>query len=186
VSRALIVSGASGVGKSIVAGEISRALAGSGTPCAFVDVDTIAQFGPAPWHRQNGESFHDMLKCRNVGSLWLNFRNAGAICIVVAADVGSLPLRTQYENVLEGCALQVALLTAPPDLLKERLARRQRDPFHSKLYSKDGTIYQEVLERVAADQARLQTAGVHDFDIINDALPAQTSAKVLELAGWLT
>jgi hypothetical protein len=128
-------------------------------------------------------SFHDILKCKNLGSLWLNFREAGALHLVVAAHVGSAELRAQYEKALEGCPLQVALLTAPADLLRERLVGRPRDPFHWESW--DGPIRQEVLEQVAADQVVLQAAGVHDFAVINDTAPAQTAARILELAGWL-
>jgi hypothetical protein len=168
-----------------VAAEISGVLAGRGTPCAFVDADTVAHFGPAPWRRRQGVSFHDKLKCKNVASLWLNFRDAGALRLVVAAHVGSVRLRAQYEKELEGCTLQVALLTAPPDLIRERLVGRPRDPFHPKTYANDGIIRQEVLEGVAAEQARLQVAGAHDFAVVNDAAPVRTAARVLELAGWL-
>ena len=83
--------------------------------------------------------------------------------LVVAAHVGDVQLRAQYEQALEGCALQIALLTAPPDLLRERLVKRPRDQSHWNFYAKDGAIRQEVLERVAADQARLQATRVHDL-----------------------
>lgn len=52
-------------------------------------------------------------------------------------------------------------------------------------YAEDGAVRQEVFERVPAEQARLQAAGVHDFSVANDTSPAQTAARVLELAGWL-
>jgi broad-specificity NMP kinase len=185
VNRALIVCGASGVGKSSVAAKISQVLAATGVPSAFIDVDAIAQFGPAPWDRREGVSFHDTLKCKNVGSLWLNFRDAGALNLIVAAHVDSLELREQYQRALEGCALQVALLTAHPDHLKERLTGRPPDPFHPMTYAEDGTVRQEVFERVPAEQTRLQAAEVHDFSVANNTSPAQTAARVLELAGWL-
>jgi hypothetical protein len=186
VNRALIVCGTSGVGKSSIAAEISQVLAATGASSAFIDVDTVAQFGPAPWPRQQELPFYDALKCKNVGSLWLNFRDAGALHIVIAAHVDSLQLRTQYERALEGCALQVALLIAPPSLLRERLTGRPPDPFHPMTHTNDGAIRQEVLDRVSAEQARLQAAGVHDFAVVNDASPAQAASSVLELAGWLS
>ena len=185
VNHALIVSGTSGVGKSNVAAEIVQVLTATDASTAFIDSDTVAQFGPAPWRRRQGVSFYDTLKCKNVGSLWRNFRDAGALHLVVAAHVDSLQLRAQYERALEGCALQVALLIAPPGLLKERLAGRPRDSFHPMTYAKDGTIRQEVLERVSLEQTRLRAAGVHDFCVVNDGSPAQAAATVLELTGWL-
>lgn len=130
VNRALIVCGASGAGKSSVAAEISQVLAATGASSAFIDVDTVAQFGPAPRGCREGVSFYDTLKCKNVGSLWLNFHQAGAVHLIVAAHIDSLQVRAQYESALEGCALRVALLIAPLDLLKERLIGRPRDPFH--------------------------------------------------------
>jgi predicted kinase len=186
VGRALIVCGTSGAGKSSVAAEISRVLAASGASSAFIDVDTLAQFGPPPLRHQQGGSFYDTLKCKNVGSLWLNFRDAGALHLVVAAHLDSLQLRAQYEKALEGCTLQVALLIAPGDLLRERLIARPLEAFHPMTHAKDGTVRREVLERVAAEQARLQTAGVHDFAVANDASPVRAAARVLKLAGWLS
>ena len=186
VNRALIVCGASGAGKSSVAAKISQVLAATGVSSAFIDVDAIAQFGPAPRDRREGVSFYDALKCKNVGSLWLNFRDAGAHNLIVAADVGSLELRARYQRALEGCAVQVALLIAHPDHLKERLTGRPQDRFHPMTHAEDGTVRQDVLERVLAEQARLQAAGVHDFAVVNSTSPAQTAARVLELAGWLS
>ena len=185
VCRALIVCGTSGVGKSSVAAQICQLLTHAGAPSAFIDADTLAQFGPAPWRHQQAVSFYDMLKCKNVGSLWPNFRDAGALHLVLAACVDSRQLREQYERALEGCVLQIVLLIAPPDRLRQRLTGRQRDPFHPTTHAEDGTIREEVLERVAQEQARLQTAGVHDFAVVNDTSPVQAAARVLKLAGWL-
>jgi len=186
VCRALIVCGASGVGKSSVAAQICQLLTRAGVSSAFVDVDTLAQFGPAPRRRRQGVSFYDVLKCKNVGSLWPNFRDAGALHLVLAARVDSLQLREQYARALEGCVLQIALLIAPPGRLRQRLTGRQRDPFHPMTHAEDGTVREEVLERVAEEQVRLQAAGVHDFAVVNDASPVQAAARVLELAGWLS
>jgi len=186
VCRALIVSGASGAGQSSVAARICQLLTRAGASSAFIDVDTLAQFGPAPWRSRQGVSFYDMLKCKNVSSLWPNFRDAGAGHLVLAAHVDSLQLREQYERALEGCVLQVALLIAPPGRIRQRLTRRQRDPFHPMTHAEDGTVRQEALERVAEEQARLQAAGFHDFAVINDASPGQAAVEVLKLAGWLS
>ncbi len=120
MNRTLIVCGASGVGKSSVAAEVSRVLASTGRSVAFIDVDTVAQFGPAPWDRRDEVSFYDTLKCKNVEALWVNFRGLGARHIAIAACVDGLRLRAQYEQALKDCALQVALLVAPPELPRER------------------------------------------------------------------
>jgi ABC-type dipeptide/oligopeptide/nickel transport system ATPase component len=186
VGRALIVCGTSGAGKSSVAAQICQLLTRAGASSAFIDADTLAQFGPAPWGHQQGVSFYDMLKCKNVGSLWPNFRDAGARHVVLAAHVDSLQLREQYERALEGCVLQMALLIAPPGRLMQHLTGRQRDPFHHVTHAEDGMVRQEVVERLAEEQVRLQTAGVHDFAVVNDASPDQTAVRVLELAGWLS
>lgn len=53
-------------------------------------------------------------------------------------------------------------------------------------YAEDRAVRQEVFERVAVEQTRLQTAGVHDFAVVNDASPAQAAARILKLAGWLS
>jgi len=185
VCRALIVSGTSGAGKSSVAAQICQLLTRAGASSAFIDVDTLAQFGPAPWRSRQGVSFYDMLKCKNVSSLWPNFRDAGARHLVLAAHVDSLQLREQYERALEGCVLQVALLIAPPGRLRQRLTGRQRDPFHPMTHAEDGTVRQDALERVAGEQGRLQAAGSHDFAVVNDASPGQAAVRVLKVAGWL-
>jgi CobQ/CobB/MinD/ParA nucleotide binding domain len=186
VGRALIVCGTSGVGKSSVAAQICQLLTRAGASSAFIDVDTLAQFGPAPCRHQQGVSFYDTLKCKNVGSLWPNFRDAGALHLVLAAHVDSLQLRQQYEKAWKAAFLQVALLIASPGRLRQRLIGRQRDPFHPTTHAEDGTVRQEVLERVAGEQVRLQTAGVHDFAVVNDTSPVQAAARVLKLAGWLS
>jgi adenylylsulfate kinase-like enzyme len=96
VDRGLILSGTAGAGKSTVAAEIAGRLADIGASFASIDADTVAQFGPAPRRDREGLSFYDTLKCRNVPSLWENFREAGARHLVIAASIDSFSLRAHF------------------------------------------------------------------------------------------
>jgi hypothetical protein len=185
VDRALIISGAAGVGKSSVAAAVGRALSDVGRSVAVVDVDTLAQFGPAPWRRRDGLSFYDELKCKNVGAVWANFRDAGACHLVVAATIDSHRLRGQYVNALEECAVHVALLVAPRRLLIDRLVGRKDDLFHPRAHAPDGAVRQEALAGVHADQERLQAAAVEDFTVANDTSVGEAASAVMRWAGWV-
>lgn len=184
VSDALLISGVSGVGKSIVASAIARLLATDGRVFAVVDVDTLAQFGPAPWKRCDGVGFYDYLKCSNLGMIWDTFRAFGATHLVVAANVDTVEVRAAYERALSAQSMQVALLVAEPATIKSRLLGRPADPFHPNALAEDGTVRAEVLGATEANQARLRAAAVEDFTVVNDGAPIEAAHAVLERAGW--
>jgi len=160
MNRGLIVSGASGAGKSSVAGEISGAWRAAVRRAPSSMSTRSHSSGRHPQSVGKGRRSTACSSAKSVGSLWLNLRDAGALHLVVAAQIRSVHLRGQYQKALEDCALQVVLLTAPPDLLRQRLVARPPDPFHSKTYGKDGAVRQEVLEGAASEQGRLQAAEV--------------------------
>lgn len=184
VSDGLLISGVSGVGKSIVASAIGRLLATDGKALAVVDVDTLAQFGPAPWKRRDGIGFYDYLKCSNLGMVWENFQACGATHLVVAAIVDKVAVRAAYEQALSARTMQVALLIAEPATIQKRLLGRSSDPFHANTLAEDGTVPADVVGATEANQARLRAAAIEDFTVANDGAPIETAHAVLERAGW--
>jgi energy-coupling factor transporter ATP-binding protein EcfA2 len=125
--RALLVVGASGVGKTSVAHMISRLLSESGRPVAFVDLDSISQFGPPP--RQWAS--YDHLRQQNIAALWANFRVAGAQFLVIAGHVNSTVARDNYAAALPDCDLFTVRLVAPTETVRVRIRRRARESGHA-------------------------------------------------------
>lgn len=184
-TRAVILSGAAGVGKSTVAAALARELADRGEPFGLADLDTLAQFGPAPWRHENGVSFYDALKADNAAAVWHNFRRAGARYLVLAGHVDSHVVVDRYRLSLRPTELKIALLVAPPDILRSRLAGRRGDMFHPKTHLPNGDIRAEALAGVEAEQERLESAAVEDFIVVNNGSADEAARKLLQATGWL-
>ncbi|WP_328328181.1 hypothetical protein OHA70_02855 [Kribbella sp. NBC_00382] len=105
--RGLLISGGGGAGKTAVGQAIGRILTGRLLPTAVVDLDALAQYGPAP---ANQRGFHDRLKVRNLKAVWGTYRAAGARFVVVSGVVETRELRQSYEGCLTGCDVQMVRL----------------------------------------------------------------------------
>jgi len=154
LSRALLVTGVTGVGKSTVADAIGSVLTRAGTPTAVIDTDMLAQFGPP----RGDSDFYDRLKCTNLAAVWANFRDAGAHFVVVSAVVDTQARRERYAASLAGCEVRMVRLTAPAEVVRRRLLDRGRGET-------------PTLSATHADVA--------DFSVVNDRPPEQVAEEVI-------
>ena len=79
--RALLLTGAVGVGKTTVADAVGALLEEHGVPGAVIDLDAIRRAWPAP----PGDRFHTTIELANLRSVARNYREAGAEVLVVIA-----------------------------------------------------------------------------------------------------
>jgi hypothetical protein len=105
--RGLLISGGGGAGKTAVGQAVGRILTGRLLPTAVVDLDALAQYGPAP---VNQRGFHDQLKVRNLGAVWGTYRAAGARFVLVSGVIETRELREGYSACLTGCDVQMVRL----------------------------------------------------------------------------
>ncbi|TDD15173.1 hypothetical protein E1218_31915 [Kribbella turkmenica] len=130
--RALLLSGGGGAGKTTIAQAVGRLLTADHHPTAVLDLDAVAQFGPAgpagpalSWRPVVGHlRFHDQLKVHNLAAVWTTYRQAGARFMVVSGQVETTELRAAYTSALAECDVQMVRLGHP------RAADRGADPRH--------------------------------------------------------
>jgi adenylate kinase len=117
----LLITGPSGVGKTMVASEVSELLDQAGVAHAFVDIDSLRWCYPRPAH----DRFRVALAMKNLAAVWANFQEAGARSLVVADVVEARDELERYRAAVPGAVITVVRLQASMAALTERLGRRE-------------------------------------------------------------
>src|SRR6266516_1552676 len=117
--RALLLTGTIGTGKTAVATEVGVLLEERRLPCAVIDLDWLNWVSVG-----DGFDGYDELLAANLAAIWPNFRAAGVRWFVLARALQDLGLLTLLREALPEPRLTVVQLTAPPEVVAERLRRR--------------------------------------------------------------
>lgn len=165
--RGLLINGGGGAGKTATGQAIGRVLTERLLPTAVIDLDALAQYGPAPADQRG---FHDRLKVRNLAAVWATYRAAGARFVVVSGVIETSELRRAYAACLTGCDVQMVRLVTPPDLVEGRTRGTSRGPTWD-------------LDKALAEYDGL--AHFEDFAVRNDRPLPKVAAEILEIAGWI-
>ena len=166
----LIISGSMGSGKTTVLGEASDLLAEAGIAHAAIDLDWLGNM-----HPPQGEH-GDRLMFANLAAVWPIYAAAGAGRLLVARVVDGRSELERYREAIPEAAPVVCLLTAPTDVMQERV--RAREP---------GMLQQQYLARSAELADILANAGAEDYAVDNGAgrSVGVVAREVLLGAGWL-
>lgn len=168
-TRALLIIGAVGVGKSTVIDALADELAGRGIPGAAMDLDHLRHSWPAPAE----DPFNSRLELENLRAVAETYRAAGAQVLLAAGVLEERSARGAHERAV-GCPLTVVRLTAPRELVRERLHRRHElDP--------EGLAWH--LARFDELSAILDAAEVEDVTVPIREDPHVTARAVLETVG---
>ncbi|MDN6398936.1 MAG: AAA family ATPase [Brachybacterium sp.] len=168
--RALLLGGSVGVGKTTAVDAIGEELAARGVPGAALDLDWLRRAWPTP----AGDPFQHRLELVNLQAVSANMREAGAQVLLAAGVIEAREDRDDYEHAV-GCPLTVVRLTAPRELVRERLHRRHElDP--------EGLVWH--LDRFDELTAVLDAAGVEDVTVPIAQDPQATARAVLSAAGF--
>ena len=170
MSRALLLNGTVGAGKTSVAAAVGDLLRERGVPHAVVDLDALRQAWPAP----EGDRFNMTILLSNLHAVSANVRAAGARSLVLAGVVETAADRDALRRAV-GVPLTVVRLTADLDLVRARLrARHHDDP--------DGLRWHLDRSGELADILAASAAEDHVVDTTGASVPA-VAARVLTLAG---
>jgi predicted kinase len=166
----LLITGTVGVGKSVVAGEISDALAELEIPNAAVDLDAlICQWPPS-------SEWNNDLMFENLASLWPNYLAHGATRLVLARVLEDPAELARYRAAVPGAQITVCRLVAPEAVRVERLLRRMLP----------GPARDWHLHRTVQLEDILDRAGCEEFTVENGGRPVREVAnEVLVRAGWI-
>jgi adenylylsulfate kinase len=167
----LLITGTVGSGKSVVAAEISDALAALGVPNAAVDLDMLV------WQWPSTSEWNNDLMFKNLASLWSNYQAHGATHLILARVLEDREELDRYRAAVPGADIAVCRLTTPETLRLGRLHRRM-SPGPSRDWHLARTIELEsILDRL----------GCEDFEVENGERPLREVAiEVLVRAGWLS
>ncbi|MEI8410287.1 MULTISPECIES: hypothetical protein [unclassified Kribbella] len=175
-AQAVLLTGGQGVGKTTLGQAIGRLLTSRQHSTGVLDLDAVAQFGPAGSPGPaiagrplpGGLRFHDQLRVHNLAAVWTTYRDAGARFLVVSGPVDTADHRAAYASALPDCDVQVVRVVTPPDLIAER-TRTTRGP---------GWSLQAALDEAANHQP------IQDHTVTNDRTPAEAAAEIVGKLGW--
>lgn len=170
-ARVLVISGSLGSGKTVVLSEASDILIERDIAHAAIDLDWLCNVYPPP----AGEKYGTQMGFTNLASVWANLERAGFLRLLLARVVETLEDRSGYAIAIPGADVQVCLLTAGVEPMRERL--RLREP---------GRARDRHLRRAVELDQILLAAGVEDFRVHNDGRPiGDVAEEALARAGWL-
>jgi len=170
--QTLLLTGTIGTGKTAVATEVGRILEERRLPNAVIDLDWLNWVWVG-----DGFDGYDALLATNLAAIWPNFRAAGVRYLVLARALQDLELLRLLREALPRLRLTVVQLTAPPEVVAERLRRRDA-----------GETLAGHLQETVTMTASMEAAGVPaaaDAVVRNDGRPVHAVAReVLDRVGW--
>jgi adenylylsulfate kinase len=168
---ALLISGTVGAGKTSVAEMAGDLLTEAGVPNAVIDLDWLRRCWPSP----AGDRFNTAMALRNLRSVAVNYREAGAVRLVLAGVVETRAQRERHQDAL-GVPMAMCRLRVDLPLVRARLARRHEGA---------GEVLRWHLDRSGELDTILEAAAVEDFTVgATDLSISSTARTVLSAAGW--
>ena len=168
-TRAVLLVGPVGSGKTAIAMELGELLAARDMPVAVLDLDWLGWF-----HGPPGAPAPDELIADNLRAVWPHFLSAGARYLVLARALTSSAQVQGLRGALPDVEVTVALIAASREVIAERLGRRD-----------EGPVLQERLAQSAAMAQALAEARLEDVRIDNDSKPVGDAAReLLHALGW--
>ena len=116
----LVLSGATGVGKSTAGFEVYRRTLSVGSAAAYVDLDQVGFCRPVP----AGDTGGHRVKARNLAAMWQTYRAAGAQRLIVSGPVESEAAAKAYAGALPRAAITLCRLHAGAGELTRRIMLR--------------------------------------------------------------
>ena len=168
---ALLINGTVGAGKTSVAEMVGDLLTEAGVPNAVIDLDWLRRSWPSP----QGDRFNVTMALRNLRSVARNYRDAGAVRIVLAGVIETKVERERHQDAL-GVPLSVCRLCVDLALVRARLEER---------YEGEGAVLAWYMARSGELDAILEAAAIDDFTVGATDLSISSTAKaVLSTVGW--
>jgi chloramphenicol 3-O-phosphotransferase len=162
----IFITGPVGVGKTIVASDVSWIAEAAGIPHGGIDVDALTWMHPSP---------PASLAYDNVGLLWDSYCRAGATHLILAQVIYSRADLDGFRRAIPGCELTVFRLRAELETLLARVAQREQGGPGESVHRQQA---EELFDQM--EQAR-----VEDHLIETDRRPAhEVAAEIFAISGW--
>jgi hypothetical protein len=164
----IFITGPVGVGKTIVASDVSWLAEAAGIPHAGIDVDGITWMHPAPPEAMTHE---------NVRSLWRSYQRAGATHLILAQVIYARAELDAFRGAVPGADMTVFRLRADLDTLLARVSERERGGPGRAIHSRQAEELFRQMEEARVEDHLVETAG---------RSPHEVAIEVFELSGWST
>jgi adenylylsulfate kinase len=167
-TRALLINGTVGSGKTSVADALGDLLADAGIPHAVLDMDWLRRSWPCP----PDDPFNMAMALRNLAAVTRNYRAAGVRRLILAGVLENRAERDAYQEAL-GVGLTVCRLRVDLDVVRSRLVRR--GPGDAAWFLRRAGELDRILDHAAVDDAVIEaTTGT----------PRETAVSVRMAAHW--
>ena len=163
----VVLTGPVGVGKSAVAGEMSRLLGEMGIAHAFVDMDWLRWCHPGPAH----DPFHMALGLRNLAAVAANYRAGGAERLILVDIVETRADREIYHAAMPAVAVRVVRLTATLPTILGRLDGRESGAGLTWHRHRAAELL-ELMDARAVEDLLIQTEGKTVAEVAREVLSA--------------
>jgi shikimate kinase len=163
----LVLHGSPGSGKTTLARAVSEVLGEADLPHGVVDLDDLNLVYPWP-----PRSFAR----DNLRAIWPNYAAIEGLRLIIPSVIADVDELVQLRATLPGADFRVCELTAPEEVLKERVTSREPNEFWQ----------QKLRDFVDLFHTRTDLAEIRDFEVSTHARSIEDSAReVIEKAGWL-
>jgi hypothetical protein len=162
----IFITGPVGVGKTIVASDVSWLAEAAGVSHAGIDVDGITWMHPAP----PKEMAHE-----NVRSLWRSYQRAGASHLILARVIYSRAELDAYRDAVPGADITVFRLRADLDTLLARVSERERTGPGRVIHGRQAEELFQQMEDSRVEDHLVETTG---------RSPHEAAIEIFELSGW--
>jgi chloramphenicol 3-O-phosphotransferase len=162
----IFITGPVGVGKTIVASDVSWLAEAAGISHGGIDIDGVTWVHPAP---------SEDLAYANVRSLWETYRRAGATHLILARVLHDRSELAGFAEAVPGVDITVFRLRAKLETLLERVRRREGEGPGAAVHRRQA---EELFHQ-------MEEARVEDHLIETDGRSAYEAAKqIFALSGW--
>ena len=162
----IFITGPVGVGKTIVASDVSWLAEAAGIPHGGIDVDGVTWVHPSPAPGMGYE---------NVRSVWDTYRRAGATHLILAQVLYSRSDLDGFRAAVPGADITVFRLRADLDTLLDRVVSREREGPGAAVHRRQAEELFQQMESARVEDCLIETEG---------RSPYEAASEIFELSGW--
>jgi hypothetical protein len=163
-----------GVGKTIVASDVSWIAEAAGIPHGGLDVDGVT------WMHPNAppSMAHD-----NVRAVWDSYRRAGATHLILAQVIYSRDDLDGFRRAVPGAEITVFRLRAALDTLLARVAQRERGGLGEAVHSRQAEELFHQMEQARVEDHLIETNGRSAHEVATEIFDLSEWGKRLPILG---
>jgi hypothetical protein len=162
----IFITGPVGVGKTIVASDVSWLAEAAGIPHGGLDVDGVTWMHPEP---------PQALAYENVRAVWDSYRRAGARNLILAQVIYTRAELDVFRRAVPGADITVFRLRADLDTLLARVAARERGGPGKAIHSRQAEELFHQMEEARVEDHLIETTARSAYEV---------AAEIFKLSGW--